>query len=1064
MTDPQGTDPLGAAALREAALTAWRASPARLREDANSEEDHARGGYRDRVVVELAQNAADAAAGGGTLLLRLVPGARPLLVAANTGSPLDARGLASLATLRASAKVVDVDEHASSSSSSSSSGSAAAAVPATPVGRFGVGFSAVRAVSDEIAVLTAAGAAHFSLDRAAALLSAEPDLHAVVASRDGALPALRLPFAGPGPVGESALAGADGIVPGQPWDTVVVLALRDAAAVAQVTAQLEAVDDALLLALPGLASVTVEHLGRRREVAGVRDRWLVVSAAGEHAPADLADRPTEEQGRRGWQLSWAVRRDAATAPGVVHAPTPTDEPCTVPALLIGTFPLDPGRRHVVPGAATDALVREAGRLFGRLLQDCRHERASGRPAPDPLDLVPRGWPGAGLDGDLREAALAATRSAPVLSAAGDGRGIAPRDATVLAAPWTCDRAALDVLGAWDTSIVRLDDTHRDLVRLLGLRTVAMADLVELLPANDPAWLRRVYDLVSAVTGEALADLATAPVPLRDGRVVHGARGLVVVEGPVPGPVLDALSGAGMRIVAPEAAHPVLERLGAERLDAAALARHPVVRARVLGADGLHEQSVGRQDDDQQGPEETGRGRQDLDGWDPDEDNAADLLLGLLEASRAAGQAPADPAPWWGEVLLEAEDGELIPARGLTLPGTDAAAWFDQDVLPRVAAHLVERWGDLLGQVGVLRGLAAVRVDDPLVAESLDGWVDYVEEVGVPDPSEDDPVLAVADLDAVRPEAWSSVVRALADPVWVEALRPVRTQDGEPALAYTAWWLRTRDPLGIGGPFALPGAPGTGTMALLGPPPAALAEIVSRATDVGAGPSTPRTSGALALLRAVGGVESAGELDVEGWIALLDGLEPGSAVDLAVAVDVWRSLGRVAVDAVPLDDLARLPALMTPGPDAQVRVVEAEEVAVVDPMWAQLTSCLPAIVVPADAAARVARVLDLDTAADRAHGRVTSGGHPQPTPAVLRDLFDQLPATWVEHDDLRVDDEPVEWWRGGGTLHACTTSGLATAMAALVGRGQRDRILRLLSEPGARAAVLLDRAGEDLDGA
>src|SRR5699024_144194 len=35
--------------------------PDTLREDANAEEDFALGGYRDRVVVELAQNAADAA-------------------------------------------------------------------------------------------------------------------------------------------------------------------------------------------------------------------------------------------------------------------------------------------------------------------------------------------------------------------------------------------------------------------------------------------------------------------------------------------------------------------------------------------------------------------------------------------------------------------------------------------------------------------------------------------------------------------------------------------------------------------------------------------------------------------------------------------------------------------------------------------------------------------------------------------------------------------------------------------------------------------------------------------
>ena len=100
---PEGADPFGTARLRRGVLDAWATSPARFREDANAEEDLVLGGYRDRLVVELAQNAADAAARAG------VPGRLRLtlrynvLVAANTGAPLDAAGVESLATLRASA-------------------------------------------------------------------------------------------------------------------------------------------------------------------------------------------------------------------------------------------------------------------------------------------------------------------------------------------------------------------------------------------------------------------------------------------------------------------------------------------------------------------------------------------------------------------------------------------------------------------------------------------------------------------------------------------------------------------------------------------------------------------------------------------------------------------------------------------------------------------------------------------------------------------------------------------------------------------------------------------------
>jgi len=62
------TDQFDTAPIRERVLGAWVAAPVRFREDANLEEDLVLGGYRDRVVVELAQNAADAASVGRELL------------------------------------------------------------------------------------------------------------------------------------------------------------------------------------------------------------------------------------------------------------------------------------------------------------------------------------------------------------------------------------------------------------------------------------------------------------------------------------------------------------------------------------------------------------------------------------------------------------------------------------------------------------------------------------------------------------------------------------------------------------------------------------------------------------------------------------------------------------------------------------------------------------------------------------------------------------------------------------------------------------------------------------
>src|SRR3569833_1248452 len=65
-SEPHGAgDPFGTARLRESTLRAWQDSPTRLLEDTNVEQDLRVGAYRDRLFVELALNAADAAMAAG---------------------------------------------------------------------------------------------------------------------------------------------------------------------------------------------------------------------------------------------------------------------------------------------------------------------------------------------------------------------------------------------------------------------------------------------------------------------------------------------------------------------------------------------------------------------------------------------------------------------------------------------------------------------------------------------------------------------------------------------------------------------------------------------------------------------------------------------------------------------------------------------------------------------------------------------------------------------------------------------------------------------------------------
>jgi hypothetical protein len=320
-------DPFGTASLRARVLDAWAASPARFREDANAEDDLVRGGYRDRVVVELAQNASDAAARAGVdgrLVLSLTG---DVLTAANTGAPLDPVGVEALSTLRASAKR---DEPGA-------------------VGRFGVGFAAVLAVTDEPRIASAGGAVRWDAAAARRLAGQVPALRPELERRGGQLPVLRLPF---------------------PWDarppseatTVVELPLRDAPARDLVRRLLDEVDDALLLALPGLVEIVVEVDGARRTVSG-GGRWHVVRRHGRLDAQLLADRPVEERDRPVWTVTWARPLAGQPVPPTLHAPTPTDEPVDLPALLVASFPLDPSRRHVAPGPLTDALVAEAAAAY-----------------------------------------------------------------------------------------------------------------------------------------------------------------------------------------------------------------------------------------------------------------------------------------------------------------------------------------------------------------------------------------------------------------------------------------------------------------------------------------------------------------------------------------------------------------------------------------------------------------------------------------------------------------------------------------------------------------------------
>ena len=215
------------------------------------------------------------------------------------------------------------------------------------MGRFGVGFAAVLAVTDEPAIgSTTTASVRWSRSATRDGVADTPSLADELLHRGGVVPALRLPFPA------TSLEVPDG------YDTVVVLPLRDHDAEA-LARQLLSSRSALLLALPVLAEVTVEIDGVRRQLeaswdadavtltdGGVPTRWLVASSAGLVEPDLFMDRPTESVAALpGPWSGLLLTRRAASRWTQSFTLTPTDEPLDLPALLVATFPLDPSRRR-----------------------------------------------------------------------------------------------------------------------------------------------------------------------------------------------------------------------------------------------------------------------------------------------------------------------------------------------------------------------------------------------------------------------------------------------------------------------------------------------------------------------------------------------------------------------------------------------------------------------------------------------------------------------------------------------------------------------------------------------
>ncbi|MFF3569774.1 sacsin N-terminal ATP-binding-like domain-containing protein [Nocardia jiangxiensis] len=1005
-------DRFGSAGLRAGVLDAWRGSPTRLREDAATEADLVRAGYRDRLLTELAQNAADAAARAG------VPGklaawfeGRTLHVA-NTGVPLDISGVHALTALRASAKP----------------GADAS------VGRFGVGFTAVLTVGDEIEFRSRTGTLLFSRERT----RDELRRNEITIPQDPEFvpPALRLTW----PLDVEPVDG---------FDSEIVVHLRADVDIAALSAAMRAEAADLLLELPALRSLRIDEDEIRSESTelggGLRQLTVSDAESGERIWWQF------DTARARWLLPVVDGRPVPAGDDVLRAPTRSDEELSLPALLIAQIPMQPDRRRLLPGARVAELASGYAD-FARAL-----------PPRDRLILVPApGFARSETDSLLREALVTELRTEawlpvvsihPAATSSQHPTGLGRANTTATADESAHSVAAVDEsaasvstsddftdrttqpgiealsIGSTAKSTVALDDSlgdapdsgivetqypgialatparasiftgvtteladllagllgplvipelsgraASDALNVLDVHRIGLARIADLSSSLErpPQWWYSFYDALEPFVVDPLAaeELGALAVPLADGRRVTGPRTVVLGD---ELELVDVSYGDDLvaeialpvhwaRLVHPEAAHDLLGRLGARQATVEDLLADPALEAAL-------------QDD-------------------PADPDTVDAVL------RLAGQLtdPSALPDWLGTLELPDEDGELLPADELLLPGAPLAGVLAPDSpFGTVDSATLDRYGEqALRAIGVGWGFSVVTELDPTGPDHhLDDEETWWETL-VEDPPE---LIAVRDLDLVDQDAWPNALRLLlSEP---RTRRCLADRDG-----YTAWWLRHHARIG-GTPLGLFRAPGDEVFAGLLPAPADL------------------DPADLAALHAV--LADPDTITPELAAALLDALADPTKTPSPEAISQTHRRLAAALDVLDLDELAvpeRVRALSG-------AVIDPADALILDEPCYGLAVPPDRLVVGDRATARaLSTLLDLPLVSEAVTAEVLGAGRvgtwqDEPLGVVLRLEFGAAPADapLIVHENLRVRlsgayeaTVEVPWWREGEVTH------------------------------------------------
>jgi hypothetical protein len=663
------------------------------------------------------------------------------------------------------------------------------------------------------------------------------------------------------------------------------------------------------------------------------------------------------------------------------------------------------------------------------------------PVPGLLNLVPgpvgRGELDARLGGAILRR-LPEVAFLPVAGPAPEGQPagtvaeprsrVRPRDALLLGTGLT---GLADFLAPVVPNLIA-GPTRHPAYAALGVRRLPLADLADMLATLDrpPSWWRRLYDVLAAASPEELGELGALPVPLADGRVVRGARGVLL-----PGPGLEhsaRLAVLGLRVAHPEAAHPLLARLGAVEATPRSVLGHPATRAAVEAS----------YDDEDPAP-------------------IADVVLGLV----AAANAERGEYAWLADLALPDADGEWCPAGELLLPDGPLAGVVAADApFGIVAPATLERFGAAtLEAAGVLSSFELltahdVSLDDPdLDVDDAQGWADQIRArlPGGTVPPTALEVLAVRDLELVDPDRWPRALELLGEPPLRAALiEPTRVwlADGRhtDVLSYTAWWLRRHVTLGGRHPTELRAADAdpllTGLYDAAGPAGLCQQEnhAIARAL---ADPAIARALGVRTTLADLL-AEPGGPNELLGRLA-----DPARPVSRPQLRALWAALATAGFTPDEVTPPDRVRAIR----GDEVTVADAEEVLVLDApdLW-PMVAARPLVLARHDLAPRLADLLDLPLVSEEVAGVVESPPRRRPVPPVVHAVLPAAPPAYQAHDRLVVDGLDVPWRYRDGEVHAAGPEGLACGLAWAAGQWPlRHLLTALLTETDATARLLAD---------